>query len=103
MFTKEAMGNPKLMILINKFLLETGINCCIVSKPDDKKVIRDEIDLTYPPDYEYFMQFMSETYNLTVEFLSMVKSKIEMQLKPYGDKEAMARALWAGETDFTIV
>lgn len=101
-FTKSAMGNSALMILVNKFLLETGINCCIASKQDDKNVIRNEIDLTYPPDYKYFMQFMSETYNLTVEFLSKVKAKIEMQLKPYGEREAMLRALWAGETDFAI-
>lgn len=102
MFTKDAMSNPKLMILVNKFLVETGINCCIASKPADKNVIKDEIDLTYPPDYDYFMQFMNETYNLTVEFLSKVKAKIEKQLTPYGEKEAMLRAVWAGETDFTI-
>ena len=101
-FTKSAMGNSALMVFVNKFLLETGINCCIASKPDDKNVIRNEIDLTSPSDYKYFMQFMSETYNLTVAFLSKVKAKIEIQLKPYGEREAMMRALWAGETDFAI-
>ena len=102
MFTKDAMSNPELMILVNKFLLETGINSCIASKPADKNVIKDEIDFAYPHDYEHFMQFMSETYNLTVEFLSKVRTKIEAQLKPYGERESMVRAIWAGETDFTI-
>ena len=102
MFTKDAMSNPKLMILVNKFLLETGINCCIASRPADKNVIKDEIDLTYPPDYDYFMRFMNETYNLTVEFLSKIKAKIEKELTPYGVKEAMVRAIWAAETNFTI-
>ena len=103
MFTQSALDNSAaLMILVNKFLLETGINCCIASKPDDKQVIKTEIDLTYPPDYKYFMHLMSETYNLTIDFLSKVKAKIESQLKPYGEKEAMVRAFWAGDTDFSI-
>ena len=101
-FTKSAMTNSSLMLLVNKYLLETGINCCIASKPDDKNVIKNELDLTCPPDYTYFMKFMSETYKLTVDFLSKVKVKIESQLNPYEEKESMMRALWAGETDFNV-
>lgn len=102
-FTKSSMCAPALMILVNKFLFETGINCCIASKPDDKKVIKNEIDLTYPPDYEYFMGFMSETYDLTYKFLNRIKEKIEVQLKTYDSpKEMLERAIWAGATDFAV-
>ena len=102
-FTQNTMKNPKLMILVNKLLLETGINCCIASKPADQKVIEDEIDLAYPPDYEYFMKFMSETFDLTYTFFRKIKVKIESKLKPYESlKEIYQHAIWAGATDFKI-
>lgn len=103
MFTKQSVGDPKLMILINKFLFETGINCCIASKPADKEVIGGEIDLRYPPDYKCFMNFMSKTFDLTYKFLSKIKVAIESKLKLYEEeKEIIQRAIWAGETNFNI-
>lgn len=103
LFAQNAMNTPAQMLLANKFILEAAINCCIASKSADKNMIKDEIDLAYPPDYKYFTQFMSETYNLTIAFLSKVKAKIATQLTPYVDeKEMMVSALWAGDTDFAI-
>ena len=104
-FTKDTMQDLDMsLFLINKYVLESAINCCIASKGDDKKVIGvDEIDLTYPPDYEHFMKFMSETYGLICQYLAKVRSKIVSQLQLYeGKSNVFKRAIWAGETDFKI-
>lgn len=103
-FTKGTVQNKDWSsLLINKYVLEAAINCCIASKEGDKEVIKSEVDLTYPPDYERFMKFMGETYDLIYRYLTKVRVKIVSQLHLYEQRaEVIERAIWAGQTDFKI-
>jgi hypothetical protein len=97
------MGDHKVTLLVNLWLLETTINT-YVDADGKHKVFGGETDLMYPPDWHRFVDFLEVTIRGSIGYLQLVHELWAPKLRP--NKTAagdVALALKAGETDFNFL
>jgi hypothetical protein len=94
-------GNaPKVMLLVNLWLLETAINT-YVQADRTHEVFASETDLMYPPDWERFSKFLQATIQGGIEYLRLLREHwapkiVQLPPEPFN----LEAALRAGRAEF---
>ena len=102
-FSKKIVGTDAQLVLVNKYLLDVGLSVCAASDKSKREFLKHNVDLTYPPDYEDFLEFMRTSFALAMEYLSEIKSKILSRLKLYeSDEEVFSQMKSAAAVDFKL-
>jgi len=65
-------NDPRVMLLVNLWLLETAINTYVESD-GTHKVFASELDLMYPPDWERFARYLESTIRGGIEYLVLIR------------------------------
>lgn len=102
LFNKEIMFSDAHIFLIYKALLESAINS-YCDENGIQKYFPTEIDLFYPPNWESFLNFMSESQVTSIDFLNDIKTIIASQIKTIDTIEDLfTQAVIASKTDFRL-
>lgn len=102
LFNKEIIFSDTHIYFIYKALLESAINS-YCNENGVQKYFRTEIDLFYPPNWESFINFMSESEVTSIDFLNDIKKIIVSQIKPIETMEDLLKqAMITSKTDFRL-
>lgn len=95
--------DPKIMALVNLWLLETAINTYV--EADGKhKIFDGETDLMYPPDWERFVGFLQSSVAGGIQYLRTVHALWAPKILPVADEPfSLELALQAGRTKFKFL
>lgn len=63
------LNDPKIMMVANLWLLETAINT-YADANQNHKFFESETDLTYPPDYKRFINFLEISVRISIKYLN---------------------------------
>lgn len=95
-------NDPKVMFLYNIWILETTINSFVDSN-GKHKIFNSETDLIYPPDYQRFINFLTETIKSAIEYLNMLDAILYISIEENEKTENIEHWLLAGQTDFKFI
>jgi len=102
MLTKSPgnLRDPKYLLIVNIWLLETAINTYVDSE-GKHKIFDSETDLMYPPDWKRFLMVLEETIRGILEYLKVLLDIWSPKLAT-SDAEGfdMELAIKAGRTEF---
>lgn len=102
LFNKEIIFSDTHIYYIYKALLESAINS-YCNENGVQKYFLTEIDLFYLPNWESFLNFMSESEVTSIDFLNDIKKIIVSQIKPTEIMEDLLKqAMIASKTDFRL-
>lgn len=102
LFNKEIIFSDTHIYYIYKALLESAINS-YCNENGVQKYFLTEIDLFYLPNWESFLNFMSESEVTSIDFLNDIKKIIVSQIKPTETMEDLLKqAMIASKTDFRL-
>lgn len=102
LFNKDIIFSDTHIYYIYKALLESAINS-YCNENGVQKYFLTEIDLFYPPNWESFLNFMSESEVTSIDFLNDIKKIIVSQIKPTETMEDLLKqAMIASKTDFRL-
>lgn len=102
LFSRPFLESEHHIYLAYKTLLESAINSYLDEK-GDQKYFHTEIDLFYPPNWEEFIRFMSESQIDSMAFLDDLLNEIKPDLRVIDSREDMfLQAAIAGQTDFRL-
>lgn len=102
LFSKSVVESEHHIYIVYKTLLESAINSYIDDK-GDQKYFHTEIDLFYPPNWDEFIKFMSESQIDSMDFLDEIISEIKQNLHIIDNREDLfLQAAIAGQTDFRL-
>ena len=97
------LEDPKYVVLVNIWVLETAINTYV--EPDGvHKIFDTETDLAYPPDWARFAGFLETTIRCSLLYLSKLLSLWAPRVIP--DKQSLSDfelAIKAGQTKFNFL
>ena len=97
------LNDPKVMVMVNLWILETAINTYIEAD-GTHKVFSGETDLMYPPDWKRFLDFIETTVRGGINYLKTLQvlwgPKILPILQSPFDLEL---AMKAGQTEFKFL
>lgn len=98
-----CLNDPKAMLMVNLWILETTINTYIDA--DGKhKVFNSETDLMYPPDWARFLDFLETTVRGGIQYLNTLQVLWEPNILPtLQDPFNLEFALRAGQTEFKFL
>ena len=98
-----SLDDPKAMLMVNLWILETTINTYIDA--DGKhKVFNGETDLMYPPDWARFLDFLETTVRGGIYYLKTLQQLWEPNILPtLQDPFDLELALKAGKTEFKFL
>lgn len=96
-----SVGDPKIMLLVNLWLLETAINT-YVQADGTHKVFNSETDLMYPPDWDRFAKFLQSTIQGGIEFVCLLREHWGPKIMSSQPEQSfnLEAALQAGRTKF---
>jgi len=94
------LDDPKVMLMVNLWILETTINTYI--KTDGKhKIFSSETDLMYPPDWERFLNFLETTVRGSINYLKTLQELWGPSILPtLQNPFDLELAMKAGQTEF---
>ena len=97
------LGDPKFLLLINLWLLETAINT-YVEADGSHKVFDGDTDLMYPPDWKRFVDFLEVTIRGSLAYLQQLNELWAPKLTPadVGTFD-LELAIKAGKTKFKFL
>lgn len=97
------LSDPKFVVLVNIWLLETAINT-YVDEDGSHKVFDSETDLMYPPDWKRFVDFLEVTIRGSLAYLQQLNELWAPKHAP-ADAEAfdLDLAIKAGKTEFKFL
>lgn len=99
-YLAAQMDAPKIMLMVNIFVLETAINT-YVGEDGKHKVFESETDLAYPPDWKRFVDYLEISIRSAMRYLGdlcgVLSAAIDHPAPDNFDFELWARA---GETEF---
>lgn len=102
LFTEQHVNNEHHIFLVYRTLLESAINS-YMDENGKQKYFGSEIDLFYPPNWDSFIHFMSESELASSSFLNSILEKIKSRLKLLtSHREVCKQAIYATETDFRL-
>lgn len=102
LFSKASLESEHHIYLVYKTLLESAINSYI-DENGDQKYFHSEIDLFYPPNWDAFIKFMSDSETESLDFLDEIITTIKPHIVMIENKEDLfLQALIAGQTDFRL-
>lgn len=97
------MDDPKVMLMVNIFVLETAINT-YVGEDGKHKVFESETDLIYPPDWKRFADYLEVSIRSAIHYLDdlcgVLSAAIDHPVPDQLDFELWAKA---GRTDFAFL
>jgi hypothetical protein len=98
-----SLDEPKAMLMVNLWILETTINTYIDA--DGKhKVFDGETDLMYPPDWARFLDFLETTVRGGIYYLNTLQQLWGPNILPnLQDPFDLELALKAGKTEFKFL
>lgn len=98
-----SLNDPKAMLMVNLWILETTINTYIDA--DGKhKVFNSETDLMYPPDWARFLDFLETTVRGGIQYLKTLQVLWEPNILPtLQDPFNLELALKVGQTEFKFL
>lgn len=99
-YLASHMDDEKIMLLANVFLLETAINT-YVDEEEKHKIFESETDLTYPPDWQRFMNYLESSVRSAIGYLTELCVALNEKLD-HPDPSHFDIKLWenAGATNF---
>ena len=97
------LDDPKAMLMVNLWILETTINT-YVDADGKHKVFSSETDLMYPPDWERFLDFLENTVRGGIYYLKSLQEIWGPNILPtLQDPFDLELALKAGKTEFKFL
>jgi hypothetical protein len=97
------LNDPKAMLLVNIWLLETTINT-YVADDGSHRVFSGETDLMYPPDWYRFLDFMENTIRGSILYLQLLNKLWAPELiAAQQTGSEIESALEAGKTNFRFL
>ena len=102
LFSKACLESEHHIYLVYKTLLESAVNSYIDEK-GNQKYFHTEIDLFYPPNWDAFIKFMSDSELDSLDFLDEIITTIKPHISVIEKKEDLfLQAAIAGKTDFRL-
>lgn len=99
-YIAAQMDDPKIMLLVNIFVLETAINT-YVGEDGKHKLFESETDLVYPPDWKRFVDYLEISIRSAIRYLGdlcgVLNAAVDHPAADQFDFELWAKA---GKTDF---
>lgn len=97
------LDDPKAMLMVNLWILETAINTYI-DADGRHKVFSSETDLMYPPDWKRFLEFLESTVRGGICYLKALQELWGPNILPaLQDPLDLELALKAGKTEFKFL
>jgi len=99
-YLASRMDDEEIMFVANVFLLETAINT-YVDEEGKHKIFESETDLTYPPDWQRFMNYLESSVRSAIGYLAELCVALNKKLD-HPDPSHFDIKLWenAGATSF---
>ena len=102
LFSQSAVDNKKVLPICYFGLLEASLNS-FMDNSRKQKYFYHEMDVCYPPDWNEFTTFLSDTYSLSLAYLSKIKGIILPKLElAQTQEDILLKAIWASDTDFLV-
>ncbi len=102
-YLAAQMDDPKIMLLVNIFVLEAAINT-YVGEDGKHKVFESDTDLAYPPDWKRFVAYLEVSISSAIHYLGdlcgVLSAGIDHPASDHFDLELWAKA---GRTDFAFL
>ena len=95
-------NDPEVMFLYNIWILETTINSFVDSN-GKHKIFNSDTDLIYPPDYQRFINFITETIKSAIEYLNILDAILYISIEENEKIESIEHWLLAGQTSFKYI
>ena len=95
-------NDPKIMFLYNIWILETTINSFVDSN-GKHKIFNSDTDLIYPPDYQRFINFLTNTIKSAIEYLNILDAILYISIEENEKIESIEHWLLAGQTSFKYI
>jgi len=97
------LGDPKVALIVNLWLLEAAINT-YVDKKGEHKIFSSETDLMYPPDWARFLEYLETTIRGCIGYLEKFTEVWSPQILPASTEAFdLELALKAGKTEFKFL
>ena len=95
-------NDPEVMFLYNIWILETTINSFVDSN-GKHRIFNSDTDLIYPPDYQRFINFITETIKSAIEYLNILDAILYISIDEYEKTENIEHWLLASHTIFKYI
>lgn len=95
-------NDPEVMFLYNIWILETPINSFVDSN-GKHRIFNSDTDLIYPPDYQRFINFITETIKSAIEYLNILDAILYISIDEYEKTENIEHWLLASHTIFKYI
>ena len=95
-------NDPEVMFLYNIWILETTINSFVDSN-EKHRIFNSDTDLIYPPDYQRFINFITETIKSAIEYLNILDAILYISIDEYEKTENIEHWLLASHTIFKYI
>lgn len=98
----DGVQSDVFLMLVYKTLLESAINSYCDEK-GKQKYFGEEIDLFYPPNWNIFIDFLSESETEALDILKKLKRKIFSEIETTKTIDDLVnKAMIASQTDFRL-
>ena len=95
-------NDPEVMFLYNIWILETTINSFVDSN-GKHRIFNSDTDLIYLPDYQRFINFITETIKSAIEYLNILDAILYISIDEYEKTENIEHWLLASHTIFKYI